>query len=59
MYSGLQAEYYDACISWQVTVERIHFGKFSKTYAIPVDSLLFFKAGGSFDLNNFANKNIG
>lgn len=57
--TGLQAGYYDACISWQVTTERVHFGKFSMPYAIAVESALFYKKGGSFDLKNWEDKTIG
>ena len=55
--SGLQDEYYDACLGWSPTVERIHYAQFSVPFGYGTPSYFWYK--DSFDTGDFTNKKIG
>ena len=60
LFSGLQARYYDACIGWSPTVERIHMGSFSVSFLNPEESYFFYKdENNKFATDNFNGKKIG
>jgi len=51
---GLQGQYVDACVGCQATVERIHFGKQSIPFALPVQSNIYWASGTDFNQNDFS-----
>ena len=58
-FLGLAAQYYDACIGWGVTVERIHSATFTMPFLQAPKAYLYTKHGQSFDHTDFRNKTIG
>ena len=52
-------KYFDACVCWVSTIERIHFAKFAVPFSKQGLSRLFYKANTNFDYSDFSNKKIG
>ena len=56
---GLQDEYYDACMGYLPTVERIHYAHFTLPYATSVTSYMYTKHNNVLSLTDLRSKKIG
>ena len=56
---GLFGQWFDACIAWVITTDRIHVFDFTQPYLEAPLAFFYVKKGSSFDGRDLAGKTIG
>ena len=56
---GLFGQWFDACIAWVITTDRIHVFDFTQPYLEAPQAFFYVKKGSSFDGRDLAGKTIG
>jgi hypothetical protein len=56
---GLMGNWYDGCIGWAPTTERVHVFDFSHSFTKSIKSHYYVKTGSGFDSKNLKGKKIG